>query len=162
MADEKTRWRPKSGVESPHLRALLAAWQNWARADGMPRRTRFDPFEFPPLLPLMILAEIIDQPNPARGYDVMYRYIGSEFSTFFDAGKVTRARLSEIGPPFDERWFAVADSVISAAAPGFFEGAPYGTAYEHVSLEMLALPLARPAGATGFILCALARSYPEP
>ncbi|MBL8709342.1 MAG: PAS domain-containing protein [Rhodospirillaceae bacterium] len=161
MAADRTRWQPKPGVESPHLRTLLAAWRGWAREDGMPRRTRFDPFEFPPLLPLMVLAEIIDQPSPTRAYDVMYRYIGSEFSTFFDAGKVTRARLSEIGPPFDERWFAVADPVMAAASPCFFEGAPYGTAYEHVSLEMLALPLARPAGETGFILCAFARSYPE-
>lgn len=157
MNNDRSSWRPRSGIASPHLGALLGAWRNWAGEDVIPQRSRFDPFEFPAILPLMILGEVTDQPNHARPYDLMFRYIGSQFSTFFDAGKVTRARLSEIGPPFEERWFAVADAVMAAAAPCCFEGAPYGTTYEHVLLEMLALPLARPSGEIGFIIAAFAR-----
>jgi hypothetical protein len=157
MAHDPSRWQPRPEIDSPQLGALLTAWRKWAEEDRIPLRSRFDPFEFPPILPLMILGEITDQPNHARPYDVMFRYIGSQFSTFFDAGKVTRARLSEIGPPFDERWFAVADAVIAAAAPCYFQGAPLGTAYAHVSLEMLALPFARRGGEIGFVLNAFAR-----
>lgn len=164
-ADDPALWNPLQAVRAPTLHKLLDAWQEWARADGgLPRRSRFDPFEFPPLLPLMVLAEIIAEPNPVRLYDVLYRYIGSDFSTFFDSARVTRARLSQIGAPFDERWFAISDTVIAARGPCFFTGSPFGTSYSHVPLEMLALPLARDEGDrddTGFVLCALARVFDE-
>lgn len=164
-AGDPALWRPQPAVRSPVLRKLLGAWEEWARADdGVPRRGRFDPFEFPPLLPLMVLAEIIAEPNSVRPYDVLYRYIGSDFSTFFDSARVTRARLSQIGAPFDDRWFAISDSVIAAKGPCFFAGSPFGTAYSHVSLEMLALPLARddaPVDEIGFVLCALARIFED-
>jgi hypothetical protein len=164
-AGDPALWKPLQAVRSPNLDKLLGAWQEWARADGgVPRRGHFDPFEFPPLLPLMVLAEIIAEPNSVRPYDVLYRYIGSDFSTFFDSARVTRARLSQIGAPFDERWFAISDAVIAARAPCYFAGSPFGTAYSHVALEMLALPLARddaPAGEIGFVLCALSRVFEE-
>lgn len=164
MSNDRSQWQPKRHIQSPHLHSLLTAWQAWAKEDGVPRRTRFDPFEFPPLLPLMVLAEIVDEPNPSRPYDVLYRYVGSDFSTFFDSGKVTRAKLSEIGAPFNERWFAISDAVLAVKAPCFFNGSPLGTAYSHVSLEMLALPFARDgadAHTVGFVLCALARLFSD-
>lgn len=166
MIDEqsKTEWRARSVLACPGLYKLQAAWRGWAAAGTIPSRALFDPFEFPTLLPLMLLAEVIDVPNAARPYDMLYRYVGTDFSTFFDSGKVTRARLSDIGAPFDERWFAVSDAVLKAKEPCYFIGNPIGTAYAHVSLEMLALPLARPEGPSdevGFVLSAFSRVYPD-
>lgn len=163
--EDKARWRAKQALTSPGLLKLQSAWQEWARADGaIPRRSHFDPFKFPPLLPLMLMAEITDEPNRVRPYDVLYRYVGTEFSTFFDSGKVTRARLSEIGAPFDERWFEISDRVLAARAPCVFAGSPLGTDYAHVDMEMLALPLARAGdakGEVGFVLSALTQIYPD-
>lgn len=162
MIDErnKTQWRAQPTLASPGLYKLQSAWHEWSLAGRIPSRASFDPFEFPTLLPLMLLSEVIDEPNAIRPYDMLYRYVGTDFSTFFDSGKVTRARLSNIGAPFDERWFAVSDAVLKAKGPCYFIGNPIGTVYAHVGLEMLALPLARPDGpadTVGFILCALSR-----
>jgi hypothetical protein len=159
LTREETQWQPRRELQSVEIKALLSAWQSWAAPGEVPSRASFDPFHFPRLLPLMVLGEIIDAPNPTRPYDVLYRYIGSDFSTFFDSSKVTRAHLSEIGAPFDERWFAISDVALTTRGPSGFEGSPIGTDYAHVALEMLVLPLTRPAKPTeiGFVLCALAR-----
>ena len=163
MQPDKSRWKKKAAIESVPLQGLEAAWHNWATAGGMPSRDVFDPMNFPEILPWMILAELVDKPNEARPYDMYFRYIGTEFARYFNAHAVTRMLLSEVGPPYTERWFAVADVVKKAKAPRYFKGAPFGTGYEYIALEMLALPFTRadaPAESqdTGFILCAFART----
>lgn len=158
MQADKSRWKKKSGIDSAALIALEAAWRAWAQEDSLPRRDRFDPMHFPTILPWMVLGEITDNPNTVRPYDVLYRYIGTEFAHYFQAQSITRMMLSDIGPPYAERWFAVNDAARKAKAPCYFKGAPFGTDYEYVSLEMLALPFARESGELGFVLCALART----
>jgi len=158
MQADKSRWKKKAGIESATLQNLETAWQGWTTEDGMPRRDRFDPMNFPDVLPWMILAELVDQPNEARPYDMYFRYIGTEFARYFNAQSVTRMLLSEVGPPYTERWFAVADAVKKANAPRYFKGAPFGTGYDYIALEMLALPFAKEAGKVDFILCSFART----
>lgn len=162
MQADKSRWKKKADIESVPLRNLETAWRSWAPEGSMPSRDLFDPMHFPEVLPWMILAELVDKPNEARPYDMYFRYIGTEFARYFNAQSVTRMLLSEVGPPYIERWFAVADAVKKAKAPRYFKGAPFGTGYEYIALEMLALPFTRPEatpGSTevGFILCTFAR-----
>ncbi|MBK8160389.1 MAG: PAS domain-containing protein [Rhodospirillaceae bacterium] len=158
MAADKSRWKKKTAIESTALLALEAAWQDWASADGIPKRTRFDPAHFPLILPWVILGELADKPNDTRPYDVFFRYIGTEFAHYFQAQAITRMHLSEVGPPYAERWFAVTDAVRKARAPCYFSGTPLGTGFEYISLEMLALPFAGEDGEVGFVLCAFART----
>ncbi len=157
MAADKSRWKKKEAIEAPALLALEAAWRSWAAEDGLPKRARFEPANFPQVLPWMILGELADKPSDTRPYDVFFRYIGTEFAHYFQAQAVTRMHLSEVGPPFAERWFAVADAARKAKAPCYFSGAPFGTGYEYIALEMLALPFAREDHQIGFVLCAFAR-----
>ncbi|WP_303977934.1 PAS domain-containing protein [Dongia mobilis] len=158
MAADKARWKKKEALDSPALLALEAAWRDWATADGLPKRACFDPVDFPLVLPWLILGEFIDQPNETRQYDVFFRYIGTEFAHYFQAQALTRMNLSEVGPPYAERWFAVADAARKAMAPCYFRGAPFGTGFEYISLEMLALPFAKEEGELGFVLFAFART----
>lgn len=158
MQADRSRWKKKAGIDQPALQGLEAAWRGWAREDGIPLRSRFEPMHFPDALPWMILAEIMDQPNEARSYDMYFRYIGTEFARYFNAQSVTRMLLSEVGAPYTERWFAVADAVRKATAPCYFKGAPFGTEYDYIALEMLALPFAKEPGKVGFVLCSFART----
>jgi hypothetical protein len=157
MTDDRLHWQPKPGIESPALLELLETWREWAKADGLPKRARFDPIDFPPLLPWIILGEIIGRPTGSRDYDVYYRYIGTEFAHYFAAGSTTRMHLSEVGHPYTERWFATADAVLAAGEPCCFIGAPYGTDHDYLNFEMLALPFARDDGEIGFVMSAFAR-----
>lgn len=156
MTDDRLHWQAKSGLESNSLKELLETWEQWAKADGVPRRGRFDPIDFPSLLPWIVLGEILAQPNDSRDYDVYYRYIGTEFAHYFAAGSTTRMNLSAVGYPYTERWFAIADAVQSAKGPCYFTGAPYGTDHDYMNLEMLALPFSRDNGDIGFVMCAFA------
>jgi hypothetical protein len=158
MAADKSRWKKKTAIESPALLALESAWRNWAGEDGIPKRARFDPANFPLILPWMILGELADKANDTRPYDVFFRYIGTEFAHYFQAQATTRMHLSEVGPPYAERWFAIADAALKTKAPCYFSGAPIGTGFEYIALEMLALPFAREDGAIGFVLCAFSRT----
>lgn len=158
MHAEKSRWKKKPGIDAPALKALEAAWCAWAQEDSLPRRDRFEPMNFPAILPWMVLGEIVDTANAVRPYDMLYRYIGTEFAHYFQAQSVTRMMLSEIGQPYAERWFAVTDAARKAKAPCHFKGAPFGTDYEYISLEMLVVPLAGAEGQVSFVLSALART----
>jgi hypothetical protein len=158
MAADKSRWKKKTELDSAALQALEAAWRDWAVQDGLPRRSRFDPMHFPDLLPWIILSELTDRPNDKPPYDMYFRYIGTEFARYFNAQAVTRMHLSEVGQPYADRWFAVGDAVRKALVPCYFTGAPLGTGYEYITLDMLALPLAKDDGKIGFILFSFART----
>lgn len=162
MTNSELHWQPIKQIQSQSLHRLLETWQQWAIEDGIPYRRRFDPADFPTLLPWIVLGEIVERPNETRNYDILYRYLGTQFTQFFAAGSTTRMHLSEVGPPYTERWFTMTDRVLTARAPCFFGGAPYGTEYDYLNLEMLALPFARDpgqdkAGETGFVMSAFAR-----
>lgn len=157
MLADTPRWKETTGIKAAALLALESAWHQWAAADGMPRRDRFDPMHFPEILPWLLLGEIVDKATDTRPYNVFFRSVGTEFATYFRAQAITRVHLSDVGEPYAERWFLVSDAVRRAKAPCYFKGAPSGTGYEYIALEMLALPLARDDGEIGFLLCAFAR-----
>ncbi|WP_374654006.1 hypothetical protein [Dongia sp.] len=155
---QQMHWQAKSGIESISLQALERAWHMWTCKGGLPSRSLFDPMDFPDLLPWLILGEIADEPNAARPYDILFRYVGRELALYFNAANLTRMHLGELGAPFTERWFAVYDAPIRSSAPCYFSGAPFGTGYEYVPLEILALPFAKVAAPEiGFVLTAFAR-----
>ncbi len=159
---QQMHWLAADEIKTEALQALEAAWRNWRRDTPLPARGLFDPMDFPELLPWMLLGEIVPaKAAKTRAYDVMFRYLGSEFERYFKASKLNRAFLSDIGAPYTERWFAVYDAVTSLQAPHYFTGAPFGTGYEYLPLEMLALPFAKvDASEIGFVLCAFARLEP--
>jgi hypothetical protein len=158
---QQMHWQETTRISTDALLALENAWRGWASDGQLPSRALFDPMDFPELLPWMLLGEITAPTAGPRSYDVMFRYLGSEFERYFKASNLTRAHLSSIGAPYTERWFAVYDAVMRRQQPHYFTGAPFGTGYEYLPLEMLALPLAKTdAPETGFVLCAFARLEP--
>jgi len=156
---QQMQWQEVKGIKTAGLQVLETAWRGWSRGGALPSRSLFDPMDFPELLPWMLLGEIT---SPAvgtkRSYDVMFRYLGREFERYFNASNMTRVHLSGVGAPYTERWFAVYDSVMRQQQPHYFTGSPFGTGYEYLPLEMLALPLAKAeVPEVGFVLCAFGR-----
>ena len=90
MKHEDPRWRSAAAVERPELLELLKKWQDWAREESIPLRPRFDPIDFPRLLPLMVLVDVLSE---APGFHARMRYIGSEFVHYFDSGNLTGKNL---------------------------------------------------------------------
>jgi len=156
---QQVHWQAAHGLESVALKGLEAAWAGWGQSGCLPSRTLFDPMDFPDLLPWMVLGEVVPATaKTARRYDVLLRYLGSEFERYFKAGSLTRLRISDVGAPYTERWFAVYDAVVTKQHPLYFRGAPFGTGYEYLPLEMLALPFAKTdAPEIGFVLFAFAK-----
>jgi hypothetical protein len=155
---QQMHWQETTRISTGALQALEIAWRGWGKDGQLPSRALFDPMDFPELLPWMLLGEITAPVAGPRRYDVMFRYLGSEFERYFKASSLTRAHLSSVGAPYTERWFAVYDQVMRRQQPHYFTGAPFGTGYEYLPLEMLALPLAKTdAPEIGFVLCAFAR-----
>lgn len=159
---QQMHWQETTRISTDALCALETAWRGWGDGGQLPARQRFDPMDFPELLPWMLLGEIVPLPAGQRSYDVMFRYLGSEFERYFKASSLNRAHLSTVGPPYTERWFAVYDAVMRRPQPHYFTGAPFGTGYEYLPLEMLVLPFAKTDAAAsgsgiGFVLCAFAR-----
>ena len=153
MAHEDPRWHSVAAVERPELLELLRKWHDWARVGSIPLRPQFDPIDFPRLLPLMVLAEVLRE---APGFDARMRYIGSEFVHYFDSGNLTGKRLSDLDPVFVRRWSEVGEKVLAARTPQFFYGAPFLVDKSFARFEMLALPLSKAGQAVDFVVLAMA------
>jgi hypothetical protein len=155
---EDPRWHNKAALERPELLDLLKQWEGWARSEAIPLRPRFDPVDFPKLLPWMILAEVLVG-RPA--FDAKFRYMGSEIVHHFKSAHLTGTRISDLEPIFARRWSDVGEKVAAARAPQFFSGAPFMVEKPFLKLEMLALPLSRKGAGVDFVLLAMAREPKE-
>ncbi|HNB27488.1 MAG TPA: hypothetical protein PLR41_11045 [Alphaproteobacteria bacterium] len=159
MLQEDPDWHDKPALEQLALRPLLAAWQGWRNDAGeVPLRARFDPAEFPRLLPWLVLFEILPAGEAAGSppMDLGIRYIGSEVEHYFDSRNTTGKRMSAFGPLFLRRWSAIGAKVAETRAPRFFDGAPFQVRKSFVNMEMLALPLSRDGAGVDFLLLGLA------
>ncbi len=159
MLQEDPDWHDKAALEQPALQPLLTAWQGWRDdADKVPLRARFDPTEFPRLLPWLVLFEIlpVEEAAGTTPMDLGIRYIGSEIEHYFDSRNTTGKRMSAFGPLFLRRWSAIGAKVVEARAPRFFDGAPFQVRKSFVGMEMLALPLSRDGAGVDFLLLGLA------
>ena len=162
MLHEDPRWHSKTALERPELLALLEQWHGWAQVEPIPLRKRFDPVDFPKLLPWVILAEVLgDQPH----FDARYRYLGTEIVHNFKSANLTGTRISDLAPIFARRWSEVCEKVIATRGPQFFRGAPFMVDKAFLKLEMLALPLSRAGDAVDFVVIAMtpdSTGRPEP
>src|SRR5262245_56270635 len=132
---QQMHWHKAEQLKTAALHALENAWRGWSKRGLLPSRALFDPMDFPELLPWMLLGEITPAATTGpRPYDVMFRYLGSEFERYFKASKLSRAFLSGVGAPYTERWFAVYDAVTAKQVPHYFTGAPFGTGYVYLPL----------------------------
>ncbi|HEY1386048.1 MAG TPA: PAS domain-containing protein [Dongiaceae bacterium] len=158
MLHEDPRWHGKAALERPELLGLLKQWQGWAQQEAIPLRRRFDPVEFPKLLPWIILAEIL---NDRPMFDARFRYLGTEIVHNFNSENLTGTRLSDLEPIFVHRWSEVGQTVVAARAPQFFHGAPFMVNKAFLTLEMLALPLSKSGETVDFVVLAMAREAKE-
>jgi hypothetical protein len=137
-------------VEEPAartLREMLAAWQAWPKDGRLPRRSAFDPVDFPRLLPWMLLFEVEARPNRHRDYDMLFRTVGSSFSETLQAAGLTGTYLSDLPDPYPERWFPGFDRLRDGRKPIAVRGKPYLLDKTYLQFELLYLPLARNAPA---------------
>ena len=130
-------------LTEPRLMELLARWQSWPKVDGIPGRDQFEPADMPHLLPDLVLGEFDRHDNPYRGYDTLFRYIGSRIGNDFSMSQSTRAHISDFGPDFANRWFPVFDRVRDSRQPVMIQGVPYLIDKTYLRFEMVLLPLAR-------------------
>ena len=152
---EDPHWHRKIELADRGLHNLLNQWQNWAQSEPIPLRIRFDPVDFPRLLPWIILCEVLSAP-PA--FDARVRYMGSEIVQNFNGQNCTGMRVSELEPVFARRWTDVGDKVVTARGAVFFEGRPFMVDKAFALFEMLALPLSKAGESIDFLVLALARS----
>jgi hypothetical protein len=155
---EDPRWHDKATLERPELLGLLKQWQGWACLEPLPLRKRFDPVDFPKLLPWIVLAEILhDRPQ----FDARFRYLGTEIVHNFKSANLTGTRVSDLEPIFARRWSEVGEKVVAVRAPQFFHGAPFLVDKAFLKLEMLALPLSKTGEKVDFVVLAMARDSKE-
>lgn len=154
MIQENPRWHGKATLDHAALRGLAATWQGWAKNAPVPMRERFDPVDFPKLLPWIVLAEILPE---ATGFDARVRYVGSEIVHYFNSEHITGQSLSDLGPVYWDRWADVGRQVVDSRAPRYFQGAPFMVGKAHVDFEMLVLPLSKSGAAVDFLIMAFSR-----
>jgi hypothetical protein len=153
---DEARWNSKTELASPLLLQLLERWRDWAKTDSLPMRARFDPIDFPRLLPWVILAEILPE---APRFDARLRYLGSEIVHFFQSENLTGTLVSDLPTPYDQRWSDVGERAMAARGPLFLEGKPYQVDLSFVPFEILVLPLSKTGGSVDFLILALAISH---
>jgi hypothetical protein len=126
-------------VQSPRLSALWRYWNSKRRAGQMPALTDIDPLEIPSLLPIVLLADIVDrQPR--------IRLLGSEATTAY--GSETRGLpvcdlgFGEFTGSWREAWSKLLAGLDPVAARGFAGGDG-----QRSEVEMLLMPLAGADGA---------------
>ena len=158
MLHEDPRWHSKARLEQAELLGLLEQWQGWARLEPVPLRKRFDPVDFPKLLPWIILAEVL---NDRPQFDARFRYLGTEIVHNFKSANLTGTRVSDLAPIFARRWAEVGEKVVAARAPQFLHGAPFMVDKAFLKLEMLALPLSKKGETVDFVVLAMAREQEE-
>jgi len=162
MIQEESRWQRIDGPVDSGLQELRDLWLGWRGAEKLPRTSCFDPQRVAALMPWMVLADVVPAPCEARHYDIESRFIGSSFSQYFSADHGQRMKVSEIGEPFSERWFAVADTVLREADCCCFRGSPYRNAFPFAKFEMCVLPFTTDGAALDSLLLAFAMSMVKP
>ncbi|HWA49664.1 MAG TPA: PAS domain-containing protein [Dongiaceae bacterium] len=141
-------------MDRAELRDLAATWRGWAKGRALPLRDRFDPVDFPKLLPWIVLMEILPE---APELDARIRYVGSEIVHYFSSANITGTTLSDLGPIYWDRWADVGRQVRQARGPLCFQGAPFLVGKAHVNFEMLVLPLSKTGEGVDFLILALSR-----
>jgi hypothetical protein len=162
MYQEDSRWRQIRGPQDPALKRLHDLWLTWRGTDNLPRTTYFDPQAVTELMPWIVLADIIPAAESSRSYDVETRFMGSAFSQYFSADHGQRMKVSTIGPPFAERWFAVTDVVLAEGDCCSFRGAPYLNNFPFAQFEMCVLPFTTDGTRLDSLLLAFAMSMVKP
>ncbi len=113
-------------------------------------------------MPWMVLADIIPATSATRDYDIESRFVGSSFAQYFSADHNQRMKVSEIGVPFSERWFAVTDTVLAQRDCCSFRGTPYRNAFPFAKFEMCVLPFTMDGVTLDSLLLAFAMSMMRP
>ena len=127
------------------LQTLLTAWHTWPKDGRLPRRDRFDPVDFPRLLPWMMLFEFEPRANRIHDFDLLFRYVGSALADTLQSQGLTGTYLSALPDPFPQRWFPSFDRLRQNGTPFAVRGKPYLVDKTYLKFELLYLPLARNA-----------------
>jgi len=162
MYQDDSRWRRIRGHQDPALKRLHDLWLTWRGTDKLPRTNRFDPQAVTDLMPWIVLADVLPDAAGTRDYDIETRFMGSAFSQYFSADHGQRMKVSMIGPPFSERWFAVSDIVLAESDCCSFTGAPYLNSFPFTQFEMCVLPFTTDGIRLDSLLLAFAMSMVKP
>lgn len=133
---------------TPEQERLLGYWARLATERDLPVWSRFDPLEVWPLLPFLVLLEVLD-----GGEDLLYRLPGGAVEE--RVGRSLRGRrLSELYP--SERFRtarAAARAIVVDPRPRLRDGALVMANRPHHRYRRLSLPFAREEGGpVAFIL----------
>lgn len=146
-----------SGLETatPLLRSVHAYWDGKRQGRRMPARADLDPAEIKPLLPHLLLMDVLRDGSPDWPLDFRYRLIG----TFVDANmsaRYTGIRMSALPhqrPP-GRLWESLA-AVVAAREPRVNRVPYIGPHRDFLSVVDIVLPLSDDDETVTMLFCAI-------
>lgn len=148
LIDIQTPWSPDllTGCHES-LRTLYAYWDRKRDGRAMPGRSDIDPIDLKPLLPLLMLIDVV--PDERR---YVYRLVGTREAEM--RGK------DPTGKPISEAYYAeapgetaqVLDHVVKTCEPALFRGVYQPFASRTQSEEVIYLPLSADGNAVNMIV----------
>jgi hypothetical protein len=154
MSNQNPDWQEIPDPHAPTLRRLAARWGEQRTNADIPLSIHCRLQDESDLLHWIMLIAVDNQANAYRRYDLKSRFIGDAVAQYFGIDVGQEWRMSEIGPPFADRWFGVGDRVLARRAPCSFHGSPYLTGFDFTHFEMLVLPYSSDASAIDVLLAA--------
>ena len=126
-------------IDQPVLLALLRYWNKKRGAAALPARPDIDPLEMgPPLLPSLMLADLLD-----RGTRVRFRLVGTAVTKRLGFDPTNRYLADAVGGGFGEQLATLNRRLYADRAPLYSEIALHWGGHRRLEIEQLLLPLSQ-------------------
>ena len=139
-------------LATPRLRDGYDYWNAKRGQRAMPGRADLDPAEIKPLLPHVVLMDVLRRPQSGP-LDFRYRLIGTAIDAH-SSGRFTGLRMSEIAhqrPP--SRLWSNLESVVTARQPKTHRVPYAGPHRDFLSVVDIVMPLSRDGEAVDMLFC---------
>jgi hypothetical protein len=126
-------------IDQPVLLALLRYWNKKRGAAALPARPDIDPLEMgPPLLPSLMLADLLD-----RGTRVRFRLVGTAVTKRLGFDPTGKYLEDTVKGGFGEQFAALSRLVYADRAPLYSEIVLHWGGHRRLEIEQLLLPLSQ-------------------
>ena len=135
---------------APELSEVIDYWNERRGARAMPRRQDIDPFELRRHLPLFSLVDVLD-----GGQDFRFRLLGTGITGYFgrdSTGKTVREAYATAAPEVMSWMLDSMNNVVATKRPGRMRGLLRAVQKDHVTFEVLHLPLSEDGETVSMLL----------